>query len=65
MKAEIKVKMDNEAFVGSDNLGPELARILRHLADKVEDNPHLSPGYSLPVFDVNGNDVGYLTFRKS
>ena len=65
MKAEIRVKMDNDAFVGSDNAGPELARILRHLADKVEDNPHLGPGYSLPVFDVNGNDVGYLTFRKS
>ena len=57
----LNIDMDNAAFDG-DNIGPELARILRKLASKVEvDRASLSELAELMssvVHDVNGNNVG-------
>ena len=59
----ITIKTDNAAFSNDDGdgkaEGPEVARILRYLADKIEDEADLS-GYSAPCLDVNGNKVGRI-----
>ena len=49
---EIDIKTENEAF---DPPGPEIARILRDIADQVEANKYTD---GLPIFDINGNPVG-------
>lgn len=48
----LKISTANEAF---DQLGPEVARILRELADKVETSTALVSGN---LRDINGNTVG-------
>jgi hypothetical protein len=50
----LTINLENDAF--SPEPEPEVARILRVIADKLEENP----GYPMyqTVFDVNGNDVG-------
>lgn len=60
MRAEIRIKMDNAAFTDFGQPGVELARVLRDLATRVNYNPQLSPGYSIPLRDINGNKVGDL-----
>lgn len=45
---------ENAAFAG-DDLRPEVARILRQVADKVENGM----GLEGPINDSNGNAVGY------
>ncbi len=52
MHAKITVKMDNAAF--EDTPATELARILRTLAEKIENE---GPGICT-LRDVNGNTVG-------
>ena len=64
MKAVIHINMDNAAFQEFDDPSQELARILRQLGNKVNHNTILSVGWSLPVFDINGNDVGYLGIEE-
>lgn len=55
---KIVIKTENAAFE-DDNRGPEVARILREIADSlaegldVEDLP--------PLRDLNGNVVGHVT----
>ena len=56
MKLTVTIKMDNAAFHDGDN-GNELARILRGLAERL-DNATVSPGAALNLRDVNGNTVG-------
>lgn len=51
----VKVDTDNAAFDGAD-FGPECARLLRKMADAVEDYDGTTTYRT--VFDVNGNDVG-------
>lgn len=54
----ITIKTDNAAFEDS-GYGPEVARILEHMAELVSDwDGH--GGLSLPVLDLNGNKVGRL-----
>lgn len=57
----LNIDMNNAAFDG-DDIGPELARILRKLADKVdvdrESLADLAGLMSASVHDVNGNNVG-------
>jgi hypothetical protein len=57
----ITIKTDNAAFSNDDGEGkaegPEVARILRHLADRVE-NATVIEGYACPCIDANGNTVG-------
>ena len=54
----INILTVNDAFEG-DNLNYELARILRDLANKVEDN-------NIPYYlkDINGNRVGVVEVEK-
>lgn len=59
MKAVIKVQMDNAAFDEEEGKTVELARILRKLADRLEEEmPDYFVGHSL--YDTNGNQVGEL-----
>lgn len=60
---KLTIELDNSAFDG-DDCGPELARILRDMADKVEDLPRRELGdYGSPPRDVNGNRVGQAWFE--
>lgn len=54
MRFKLMMSCDNAAF--EDRPGPEVARILRAIAARVED----WDGYDKyqTVFDINGNDVG-------
>jgi len=54
------VRTGNAAF--ADDPAPELARILRAIADRVESGEDLS--HYLTVFDVNGNDVGRFALKE-
>ena len=53
MNARITINMDNAAF--EDLLGSELARILRDLADRIEDGDLAD---RIVLRDYNGNTVG-------
>jgi hypothetical protein len=55
VEAGLRIKMDNAAF--EDDPG-ELARILRDLADKVENG--VTDGDQFVARDINGNKVGSL-----
>jgi hypothetical protein len=62
MAISIKVKTDNAAF--EDSPCAEVARILRDLADKLE---NFAPRGGLPkepcnLRDINGNTVGHIKF---
>jgi hypothetical protein len=47
---ELEFETDNEAF---DELAPEVSRILRELADKIE-----SGRLHGKIYDANGNHIG-------
>ena len=67
MTASLTVDMDNAAFFdASGRRRPELARILRDLADKYEGNPERVndiDGYA--AIDWSGNCVGRLTITEA
>ena len=52
---KIKINTENQAF---DQEGQEVARILRGLADRLENLGKLQE-CQLPLRDINGNNVGY------
>ena len=54
MSITIHIETDNDAFVEFGGR-PEVARILRDIADKIEQ--HLNPEV---IRDVNGNRCGYI-----
>jgi uncharacterized protein YkuJ len=54
----IKFSTANEAF---DVPGPEIARILRHLAKMVDS---LMAGGEYKIFDSNGNTVGSFKYTE-
>jgi len=56
MEIKINIKMDNAAF--EDSNGIELARILRRLADRVDETER-KDGDGEYLFDKNGNRVGH------
>ncbi len=58
MRATIVLNMDNAAF--EDAPGIELARILRKLADDVENNGPENANDRL--HDINGNSIGEFRF---
>lgn len=64
MKFLLEIDCDNAAFLNDDYSAPangqELARILRDLADKVEDFDDVSD-FDRVLYDVNGNRVGKVT----
>lgn len=51
MTFHLKIECDNAAFAEPTY---EIARILRELADKIEE----SDGMNRKIYDVNGNHVG-------
>lgn len=55
MSFKLTIKTDNAAF--KDAAGIEVARILRELADKVEDWPGKNK-FTIGLRDGNGNKVG-------
>lgn len=57
-KFEVALSTNNAAFA-DDDLGYELARILREVADKVEGGAIVGPGSVIRLFDYNGNRVGF------
>jgi len=68
MKARLLIDMDNAAF---EEPAAELARILRELAEELEQNPGMVPGQgsaraggAWTARDGNGNKVGYLSFYR-
>ena len=56
MAFTLTIATDNAAF--EDDEGAEVARILREAADAVEGDADQVG----PLFDVNGNRVGFYTF---
>lgn len=60
MKFEVHIGTENAAFEGGP--GPELARILRALADRVEDSPL---GMTMRLHDANGNRVGFAALTDA
>jgi hypothetical protein len=62
MKLQMTIAMDNEAFMGAP--GYELARILRELAGKLENEISSDPfDTHIRLRDVNGNTVGEAVIR--
>lgn len=55
MEIQIKIKMENEAFENIE--GAEAARILRELANKIEEQTAVEM-VGGRLSDVNGNKVG-------
>ena len=53
---DISIECNSAAFDGMD-CGPELARILRKLADRIELDSEGVP-FSRPLHDTNGNRCG-------
>ena len=61
MRFTLEIDVGNDAFYDADgkpNPDPELARILRNAAAKVEQGFVQSP-----LVDINGNTVGSYAFR--
>lgn len=56
MTLTLTIEMDNAAFDGA-NAGAEAARILRRLANKIEDWPGANK-FTMGLLDANGNKVG-------
>lgn len=65
MRFKIELEIDNAAFGPHDGFvdGAEISRILRRLADKIEDR-RLSNCHDGPLVDLNGNGVGYWEVRE-
>jgi hypothetical protein len=62
MEITIKIKTDNAAFEG--RTWAETARILKVLAAKIDDGEILNEDTRIPLHDVNGNNIGYLTVKE-
>lgn len=65
MRLLVTIGINNPAFDG-DNLGSELARILRDLANQLADTPRaaLAAKYGIELRDVHGNHVGSASIDK-
>ena len=57
MTIKLEIETDNAAF--EDNAGSEVARILRHAANKIEGWPGANE-FAIGLLDVNGNKVGFM-----
>ena len=62
-KLTITMRLDDDAFAG-DNCGPEVARILRGMAKRIEQTSRDDlEGHSYNPQDINGNLVGSCDFE--
>jgi len=60
MKFTLHMDCDNDAFGdGAEEVGAEIARILRKAADTCASS--IDANQSFNLFDANGNVVGYFT----
>lgn len=59
MRYLIEIATDNDAFFPEP--GPELARILRQLAERIESAGPEELGAGVRLLDYNGNGVGRAT----
>jgi len=57
MIAKIEINLDNDAFKQNPL---ELARVLRNLAEDIEDINGPNLGSFIGIVDINGNTVGQL-----
>lgn len=57
MQVTLNIRTDNAAFEDA-GAGHEVARILRKLADKIEQWPGANE-WHLALLDINGNRVGH------
>lgn len=62
MKVTIEINCDNAAFEDDPSL--EVARILKDVCKKIDGHPNFSDGFSTALFDINGNEVGYLSVKE-
>lgn len=58
----LEIKTENAAFDGMAR-GPELARIMRNLADELAELEDESEGGEFHLFDLNGNRCGMATLH--
>ncbi len=65
----IKIDCSNDAFMGPrdthptyESAAPELARILREIADQIEGG--VDYGWLQTIRDINGNDVGRYALKR-
>lgn len=59
MRFEIVIQLGNDAC----QEGPEVAEMLRHVASRIDDGSYFTPqalGVKAPIYDLNGNKVGYF-----
>ena len=54
------ISTDNAAFSGDDH-GPELARILRQIAQRLDNAGSIPDGIDGNARDINGNRCGYYS----
>lgn len=59
MRAEITISMDSSAF---ELPATELGRILRNLAERIEEYGEGIDPYE--IFDANGNSVGWFKIKE-
>lgn len=58
----IHIETDNAAF--DPDAAPEVARILRELADRLTDHADMNDHVvRLPLRDVNGNGIGFAIYH--
>lgn len=57
------IDSDNSAFEG-DHRNPEIARILRGVANKLEFDDELQGIDTYHLRDINGNTVGLASFKE-
>lgn len=62
MTFNVRISTDNVAFE-EDNLGLEIARILRGVADEIESGV-IATGETIRLRDSNGNRVGFATLSE-
>ncbi len=59
MKIKITIDTNNAAFEDCGT-GPEVARILKQLAEDLDFCDCIGPGQEIPLRDCNGNTCGLL-----
>ena len=65
MKCKIEIQMDNAAFTEYyGQASEEVSSILKDLSKRIFHHPHFSPGHNQPLYDINGNHVGYIDVYK-
>ena len=61
---EFRLNIDLEKDAFESIATYEIARILKHIADKLERDPELDINYYQTIIDINGNDVGRYAIKS-